>query len=67
VGKLVEYLRVTLYENGSVGVSELKYVGTCVREQRIEIEKMRTHTKISERTYTATNDEEFSEYIFDTL
>jgi len=55
--KLVEYLRATMYENGSVGVSELQYVGTCVRAQRIKIEKMRTHTRISERTHTVTNDE----------
>jgi len=41
-----------------VGVSELKYVGTCVRTQRIEIEKMRTHTRISERTHTSTNDKD---------
>ena len=56
--KSIEYLLATLYESGSVGVSELKYVGTCVRAQRIEIEKMGTHTRISERTHTATNDED---------
>jgi len=56
--KLAQYLRATLYENGSVGVSELKYVGTCVRAQKIENEKLRSHTRISERTHTATNDED---------
>ena len=41
-----------------MGVSELKYVGTCVRAQRIKIEEMRTHTRFSERTHTATNDKD---------
>jgi len=57
--KLIEYLQATLYDSGSVGVSELNHVGTCVRAQRIEIEKMGMHTRISERTHTVTNDEDY--------
>jgi len=57
--KLVKYLRATMYENRSVGVSKVQYVGTSVRVlQRIETEKMRAHTRISERTQTVTNEED---------
>jgi len=56
--KLVEYLRATMYEKGSVGVSKVQYVGTSVRVQRIETEKLRAHTRISERTQSVTNEED---------
>jgi len=55
--KLVKYLRATMYENGSVCVSEVQYVSTSVRVQGNETEQMRAHTRISERTQTVTNDE----------